>query len=244
MKIKKYMSFLILSIIVGLSNVSASSLYVNDYGVQFTNEQYDYITKMFYDGYQNTMTQDEFNRILNADLFNEKVTIVSNNEVSKIIETRSTQVTQNGRTTKIVKSCTSSECLVTITATWSLTPSINSWDVIGFRLTSGTINNIGTAKVTSPGYSISYPASYAQTSGNGFGHSVQLGGVPNMKVSTYMYCSVGGTAYGSYQHAMSNVSNATSKLYTIGAGGYGYVFNFYGAAVGKYDGATGVYISL
>ena len=43
---------------------------------------------------------------------------------------------------------------------------------------------------------------------------------------------------------LENVSNATSKLYTIGLGGYGYVFHFYGNAYGKYDAAPGVYKTI
>ncbi len=247
LKTKAYMLMVAFLMLFCTPIVNASSYYVNDYGVEFTEKQYNYISNLFYDGYQNDMTQEEFDRILNANLFEQPIVVVEPFEPIQINignNINSESVYQNGRTTKIVKSCTSSECLVTVTATWSLTPTINSWDVIGFRLTSGTINNIGTAKVTGTGYAQSYPVSNAQQSGNGFGHSVLLGGVTNMKVSTFMYCTPGGTVYGSYQHAMSNVSNATSKLYTIGAGGYGYVFNFYGAAVGKYDNATGVYTSL
>lgn len=247
MKPKVYMLIVALLMVVCIPVVNASSYYTNDLGVEFTEKQYNYVTDLFYDGYQKNMPQDEFDHILNSNLFDKPITAV---EINEPIFTnigngaKSDNVYQNGRTTKIVKSCTTTECLVTLTATWSLVPTVNSYDVIGFRPTSATITTIGTAKVTGNGYAVSYPSSSAQQSGTGFGHSVLLGGVTNMKASTYMYCTPSGTVYGSYQHAMSSISIANSKKYTIGAGGYGYVFNFYGASVGKYDNATGVYLSL
>lgn len=245
MKSKVYILLIAMSMIIGIPNVFAKTNFINKYGVEFTDEQYNYISDMFYDGYQKDMTQDELDRMIEANVFENIIEVVSYDNTSKnITGNKGTQVTQNGRTTKIVKSCNSTECLVTLTATWNLIPTINSYDVIGFRPTSASITTIGTAKVTGNGYSVSYPASSAQQSGTGFGHSVKLGGVSNMKASTYMYCTPSGTVYGSYQHAMSNISLANSKLYTISAGGYGYVFHFYGAASGIYDNATGVYISL
>ena len=226
--------------------VDASSYYTNELGVEFTEKQYNYVTDLFYDGYQKDMPQEEFDHILNSNLFEQPIVAKEIQPIQsyKVNNTKGDTVFQNGRTTKIAKSCNSTECLVTLTATWSITPTVNSYDVIGFRPTSATITAIGTGKVTGNGYSVTYPASAAQQSGTGFGHSVLLGGVTNMKATTYMYCTPSGTVYGSYQHAMSNISLANSKKYTIGAGGYGYVFNFYGAAVGKYDNAVGVYCSL
>lgn len=243
---KKYIYVLLAAILIGAPKVYASSYYVNDLGVEFTEQQYNYVTDMYYDGYQEEMTQDEFDKMDSLNLFNQPIQVIEEMnpiQIGLVNNPNGTSVTQNGRTTKLVKSC-SSECLVTLTATWSMIPPVQSYDVIGFRVTSATINTVAKATVKGTGYSWTSPASDAQVSSNGFGHSVKLGGVSGMKVTTSMYCSTGGTVYGSYQHAMSSISLANSKLYTIGAGGYGYVFNFYGNASGKYDNAVGVYTSL
>lgn len=243
---KKFVYILLIAMFIGMPIAHASSYYINDLGVEFTEAQYNYITDIYYDGYQDEMTQDEFDKIYDLDLFNQPIEIV---EEIQPIQTglgygiNSTSVTENGRTTRITKSC-SSECLVTLTATWNAIPTVNSYDVIGFRLSSASINTVGKATINGSGYSVTYASSSAQQSSNGFGHSVKLGGVSGMKVTTFMYCSTGGNVYGSYQHAMSSITLANSKLYTIGAGGYGYVFNFYGNASGKYDNAVGVYTSL
>lgn len=180
------------------------------------------------------------------DLFDQKVDIVENDNSiisSKNYNVFGTIVTQNGITTKIAKSC-SSECLVTLTATWSAIPTINSYDVIGFRVSDVMINSINKATIKGDNYSLTYQPTSAKKLNNGFGYSVKLGGVSNMKISTSMYTSTVGKIYGSYQHAKSNVSLATSKLYTISAGGYGGVFDSYSTAIGKYNNAVGVDIIL
>lgn len=232
------------TMIIGISNVKASTYYTNENGANFTKEQYDYITELYYDGYQQLMTQDDIDRMVKSGLFGqkiEKITIGSNGIIgANIIGTRSTSVTGGGRTLTIGSSCTT-ECLVTLTAQWAGTPSIKSWDVIGFRISNLTITDINVASIVGTGYSDTYFPAEARTFSNGFGYSVKLGNANNLKITTSMYTLPGGVAYGSYQHAVENVSKTTSQSYTIGLGGYGYVFHFTGNAYGKYDGAPGVY---
>jgi hypothetical protein len=50
--------------------------------------------------------------------------------------------------------------------------------------------------------------------------------------------------YGSYQHAITNVSLLQSQSYVISAAGLGYVFNFATSIEDYYDGMGGVDISL
>ena len=52
------------------------------------------------------------------------------------------------------------------------------------------------------------------------------------------------TVYGSYQHAMTAVTLAKSKSYTISHNGYGKVINFATAVQNDYDNMQGVSISL
>ena len=229
-----------------IPTVYADSYYANNNGVEFTKDQYNYISSLYYDGYQDEMTIEEYDKIVSLNLFNQPIEAIyqSDSITNKLLNgIKSGTVTENGRTTKIVKSC-STECLVVLTATWNIVPTVYSYDVIGFRISSGTINTIGKATVKGTGYSYTSNSSQAKSFSNGFGHSVKLSNVSNLKVSTSMYCSPGVTAYGSYQHAMSNITLANSKLYTIGAGGYGNVFIFYGNALNKYDDANGVSIFL
>ncbi len=233
---------------IGISSVSASTYYTNSKGVDFTEEEYNYISELYFDGYQSTMTQADLDKMKEFDLIGKPISKRTLNE-SKLLGTRSTSVTGGGRTLTISSSCGSTYCLVSLNAVWSGTPSVQSWDVIGFRYSGLTGIIYGSASVVGTGYSASYVSSgdSFQSFSNGFGYSVKLGNSNNLSVSTSFYCdssNAGKLVYGSYQHAMVSVSKATSKQYTIGVGGYGYVFHFSGNAYGKYDGAPGVFKNI
>ena len=242
-----YTFILFLTLMIGTNSVSASTNYVNSNGVEFTNQQYEFITNMYYDGYQELMTQNDLDKMIELDLFNQPIISVESNnglQFGGSYMINGSTVTQNGVTTKITKACTT-QCLVTLKATWSLIPTTNSYDVIGFRLANNaTINNINIATITGNNYSVTYQPSSAQQFSNGFGYSAKLGNTLGMKITTSMYTSTSGTIYGSYQHATSNVTLATSQMYTISPSGFGNVFAFYGAALLKYNNAVGVDITL
>ena len=243
---KKVLCLIALFMFFGLCDVKASTYYTNEKNVNFTKEQYDYISELFYDGYQNEMTQNDLDKMIDLDLIGKPISkkVISSDGIinDNPITPKSTYVYYAGRSLTIGSAC-GSECLVVLVAQWSGTPSIQSWDVIGFRTSSVTINQIGAASVSGTGYSATYYPSSTQFQqfSNGWAYSVKLGNASNLKISTSMYTEPGGIAFGSYQHAVETISLATSKLYTIVVGGYGYVFNFYGNAFGKYDGAPGVY---
>ena len=234
-------SLILLLSFLSISNVYAEKIYyTNSYGVNFTEKQYKYFTDMFWDGYQTSVTQDEFNKVQLLNLFESTI------EKEKIlipIESfeKGPSLTQNGRTTTISKSC-STQCLVTLNTTWNTTPTIQSWDVTGVRISGTSLGLINTAKVYGSGYFTTYSTPKVFT--NGFGYSVDLPNTSNIKVSISFYAGLGGTIYGTYQHAMSNTTEPISKLYTINSTGYGGVFSFSGSAIGIYDGAGGVNISL
>ena len=172
--------------------------------------------------------------MINLSLFGQPIVSVESDSIflpeNNYVINGST-VTQNGVTTKITKSCTT-ECLVVLKATWSLIPTINSYDVIGFRLSNASIDTINKATITGTNYSVTYQPSSARQFSNGFGYSVKLGNAMGMKITTSMYTTTSG-----YQHANYNVSLATSQLYTISPAGYG-------NALFKYNNAVGVDITL
>lgn len=228
-----------------VSSVFASEYYVNQNGVVFNAQQFNYISDMYYVGYQDTMTQIEFDKIVELGLFKQPIIIVEQNGMNSksnyVVMGNSS--TQYGVTTTITKSCTT-QCLVTLKATWSVIPSIKSFDVIGFRLANATIDTINKATISGNNYSVTYQPSEAKVSDNGFGYSIKLGNSVGLKITTSMYTSRNGTIFGSYQHSNYNVTLETSKLYNISPGGYGNVFSFYGDAMFKYNNATGVDITL
>lgn len=244
MKIRKSIFILIL---VGLlfvcssKNVDAKEIYfTNNNGVSLTQEEYDFLTEMYWDGYQNTMTQEEYNVFNNGGYFENKIEeniIYDYNENSIMGDTHSTA----NKTLKITKSC-SSNCIMAVTATWINNPTIRSYDVMGVRLSNvSLIGTVTTKAVTNSGTNY---ASNTQTFSNGFGASTLLPSGSSVRVYQTFITTMGGKVYASYQHAMENTTLATSKKYTISSTGYGGVLSFYGSAVGVYDAMNGVDISV
>ncbi len=247
--LKKYsklilVSLICLSIICSYSLVSAkevsNSYFTNENGVSLTKEEYDFLTKMYWDGYQKIMTQDEYNKFKENDIingeFDSKVVTVGDNNL-----TRGTTHTTASKSLKVSKSC-SSNCLVAVTLTWLGQPTIRSYDVMGSYLSSVTLQSNPNTRVSSS-TSTTFPTDIKK-SGNNFGVSFKLPSGSNLIINQDFYASKGGRVYSSYQHAMSNTTLATSKSYTFSLVGYGGVFNFTGNARNVYDAMNGVDIDL
>lgn len=53
-----------------ICNVNAQKIYYeNNYGVSLTEQEYTFITDMYWDGYQEYLTIDEYNEIKENNLF-------------------------------------------------------------------------------------------------------------------------------------------------------------------------------
>lgn len=138
---------------------------------------------------------------------------------------------------------------------WLITPKVKSYDVIAIRVDDATISSgsqRGTQFYIANGVSDTVEYSYNGTnmvlSSNGFGISMNL-----VDAASSFTCDIEAivtatsqwaTVYGSYQHAMTAVTLAKSKSYTISHNGYGKVINFATAVQNDYDNMQGVSISL
>lgn len=195
---------------------------------------------MYWEGYQEYLTLDDYNEFKNMNLFNQSI-----DKTTKIIEdiplTRGASVTSNLRTLTISKSC-SNTCVVTLVNKWIGTPTIKSYDVFGVRVNGVSITNIRNVLVSGDNYARTYSNPIVQN--NGFGYSVLVPNVGNVRATLTFVTTNGGMVYGSYQHAMRNTTEAVSKQYTIGLGGYGNVFNFTGSAREIYENSPGVDIQV
>lgn len=145
--------------------------------------------------------------------------------------------------------------LVDITTDWLITPRVKSYDVIAMRvddaiIKSGSQNGIQMYNNSSTSGSVDY--SYQGTnmvlSSNGFGISMNLvdaaSGFTCQIEAVVTATTKWATVYGSYQHAMTAVTLAKSKSYTISHNGYGKVINFATAVQNDYDNMQGVSIEL
>ncbi len=239
--VKSILALSILGLVVTTSQANAESIYyTNNYGVNFTKQEYDFYTKMFWDGYQKNVTQEKFDYITSLNLYDKDVERVE--VVTPEYMPINPSVTQNLRTLTISKGC-SSDCFMSLTVTWLGYPNVRSNDVMGARLQNASLNYIGSLDVYADNYVRTYD-NYKKPSSNGFGYTVPVPEAHNMRANVTFRTSTSGIVYGSYQHAMSAISEANSKLFTIGLNGYGKVFNFYGAAANVYDECNGVDIEL
>lgn len=229
-------------------NVTADEVYyTNANNVDMTEEQYNYFGNMYWDGFQDNVTQDMLDTAIENGFIGQPIERVVYDEdllpsqmITPSVETQGTIHETTAKRLVLTKSCGSISCGISITLTWKGQPHIKSYDVIG-ALLYGNVNLIGSPS-TYLGYSggtLSYTDPYYV--GGGFGQSVKLQtSTTFMQIAQSYVVNGSGTVFASYQHATSNISKATSKLYTVGFGGYGGVFHFYGAASNVFDHMGGV----
>lgn len=229
---------LIASVVCVQTYAKENNYYINDNNVSFSKEQYEYFTAMFYDGYQNLITQEEFNTYDEAEMKAENVETKYVNSISPLSTLHETTAKQ----LKISKSV-SSTAKISVVLTWKGTPKVKSYDVIGSYLEGvSSIGNVITRLSYGGG---SYDSNEIKSFNNGFGVSIKLpSSGSNIIVSQSFSTTLGGTVYASYQYATSSISLASSKYYTISKSGYGKVFSFYNNMSSKYDGMGGVYIDV
>lgn len=237
----KKILILLITVICGMCiQVSAKeSYYKNDNNVSFTKEQYEYFTAMFYDGYQELITQEEFNTYNEDEMKAEYVETKYLDFISPLSTLHETAAKQ----LKISKSTISPIAKISVVLTWKGTPKVKSYDVMGTYLEG--VNLVGNV-ITKVSYSGgNYDSNEIKNFNNGFGVSIKLpSSGSNIIVSQSFNATLGGTVYASYQHATSSISLASSKYYTISKSGYGKVFSFYNNMSSKYDGMGGVYIDV
>ena len=231
---------LLMILFMGVLNVNASNniYYKNEYGVEFTKEQYDFFTNMYYEGYQSVMANEDFNYY---DINYMNPNLVESKSSTNNIMTRATSITYANKTLKISKTSMPNYSIITLTASWTNPPAVKSYDVIGARFNGVTYySGLNTKLINSSGTTT---INNNQTFTNGLGCSVPLSG-SSIKVTQTFKVTGSGTVYGSYQHANSAISLANSKKYTISSSGFGSVFKFTGTATNVYDQMNGVSIAI
>lgn len=229
-------------------NVRADEVYyTNSHGVSLTEEQYNFLTELHFDGYQEYITEATHNKYLSMGLYDEKVT---KQVIEDFDDTGNSLNGQLHETTakrlELAYACANSICTMATSLEWKGAPKVLSYDVIGSYLYGNlTRLNAPTTYLYWSGQAIEFTDRVY--SGNGFGCTVLL-----QKSSVQMVIGQdvdvrvdgSGTFYSSYQHATKRITLETSKKYTTGFGGDGGVFFFYGSAVGVYDQMAGVDVHL
>lgn len=235
---RKMLYLMLFTLFLVIANdVNAEEIYyTNANNVSFTKEQYDYFTAMFQEGYQDILTPEMFNQyekeVMHPDLV----------EIKTYVEylppaTRASGITTPAKSLKIAVS-KMTECFTGVTLTWTVDPTIKSYDVMGAYLKNLTLTSTPFTTVTSSAGS--FTANDIKKLSNGFGTSIKLPDGLNIVINQSYNTTKGGTVYAAYEHAMSNVSFSNSQNFTIGLGGQGNVFDFADSVWGKYDQMDGV----
>lgn len=250
----KRLVFLLLGINVillsGIINANADEIYyTNNNNVSMTKAEYDYFGELYFEGYQEYVTTSEYNKFKTRNYFEGTIQKVEYDESitgtpENHMMPRATIHETNAKKLTIAAGCAGGICTMVTTLQWKGTPRVKSYDVIGALLYNNiTLLDEPITRLYYSGGTISY--SDEKYSGDGFGTSVKLReSTTNIRVNQTFDITGTGTVYASYQHAVETITKATSQLYTIGYGGDGGVFHFYGAAADVFDQMGGVYMTI
>lgn len=228
---KKFLIVLFVAIIaIYCQSVKAETIYyTNSKGVNFTEEQYNYIGKMFDEGYQEIISQDEF------DIFKSTKFNIDNIQKTEILinDITRSSVTTTAKSLSLSKDGN----IVSINLKWLKNPNVKSLDLIGFRLVDGNIRNIIGTYINSTNVSNQNNKLTAEN----YGQIVNISTISNGGYITLEFIVSGnGIVYGSYQHATKRTSYKVANSYNFASTGYGNVFGFYGDALQIYDKMSGV----
>ena len=247
---KKFLNYVMIFVLLMIitTSVNAQEIYYeNSNGITFTKEEYDFFSKMYYDGYQASMTKDDMKIYEGIELNPNSVessTYVDKSYKPGVIQTRGNYHETQAKILQIAKSG-SLNPVISIVAQWKYSPNVRSYDLVG-AFFSGDINMASgiTSKVIYTGGTNFSSANI--TASNGFGSVVLLpANGRNIVASTTFAVRGSGTVFGSYQHAKSVISLNNAKSFSISYSGLGNVFYFSNMNIrAKYDAMQGVSIGV
>ena len=233
--------------VISLNVYADEAFYTNDNGVSLTEQEYNFFANMYWDGFQEYVDNTLYNKYASMGLYDKEVhTSISDTSSNNGSQTYGLVHETTAKKLQLSYGCNGPVCAMVTSLQWKGTPTIRSYDVMG-SLLDGNLVRLSTpvTKLYWSGSTITYTDRVY--SGDGYGCSVLLqNSSTNMRIVQDVDLEITGNGifFSSYQHATSKISLETSKKYTVGFGGYGGVFYFYGSAVGIYDHMAGVNASL
>ncbi|MCM1052679.1 MAG: hypothetical protein NC483_01700 [Ruminococcus sp.] len=213
------------------------SYYVNEKGVSFTKEEYEFLSMMYWNGSQDLFNEEDYSKFVKSNIMNGDITIKEiKDEYNRALY--STSINDGSKTFKIA-----SDCYISLTTNWTTVPSIRSYDVMGAYLENTSLVNNPVTTISST--SGTRTSGEIQKFNNGFGVSLSLPiSGSSIVINQNFRVNKGGHVYASYQHATRVITLADSKNYTLSRNGYGGVFKFSGIASSVYDRMSGVDIAI
>lgn len=211
--------------------------YANSNGVEFTKDEYDFISDFYFEGYQEYMTMDNYLRLKSDDIMSKEINkVVMDNDGIQLFGESSYQSASK----KIVMSyACGTTCHVSTVVSWLTVANVRSYDLIGaYSPTSNALKFVD-AYMTYSGNVVNYTENNIST--NGISATIKLPST-DAKYNFVLDFTVssGAKVYASYQHAKKSISLANSRKYTFSSSGYGGVFKFDSSVSDYYDGMGGV----
>ena len=207
---------------------------------EFTEDEYNYFTKVHWDGIQKVMTQDYYDLFAGEDFKN--ATVEKKSLCIKRPQTRDTTYASTYYDEITISKSCGILCRVSTTVHWLGEPYVKSHDVMG-SLLSGP-SRLGTPGTLIIGDDDSSPPDTTVYQTDGFGAVFQVPNSQTLSIAQTFTYTGSGIVYATYQHALSTISLAHAQEFNINIAGYGSVFAFYGNAYGVYDAGPGVFITV
>lgn len=249
MKVIKKLFILVIALLIITLNENAKALenneiyYTNDHYVSFTKEEYDFVSKFYFDGYQEYMNQEDYNYIIDNDLMNGEIKIEEiYDEGNGILPLTSTSYATGSKKLKLSSSCTTN-CSMTLNLTWTVSPNTRSYDLIGaYSPTSGSLK-FSNSRIYYDG-EVKNQVEYKQES-HGVSATMKLPSPgEDIVILMHFQANKGTRVYASYQHAKRTITLTNSRKYSFNSGGYGHVFLFDESLNDYYDAMSGVQMDL
>lgn len=237
---KSILIVIIMSMIIPIT-VGAKEKYTTQNGIIMERSLYNELCSIYSEGFIETLTLGEFNNMANNNLDDIKKETYDEN-ILPLIVPYGTYYSTNSKSVSLIKNGN----YVTLLGSWKVKPTVNSYDVIGIRLSGLKLNGAFTFKqtyVSDGSYKVIYNGNN-KTFSNGFGSSALLQIGSNQEYSLTFMVSGSGTIYGTYQHAVSSITLNQSKDYIISSAGLGNVLDFSSSVKDKYDRMTGVDLTV
>ena len=243
---KIVMGILLSCLALNCSTVFADAYYTNDNGLEFTEFQYELMTSMLNETLVAEMTEEEYDNfgVSNMNPENAKLAIEEDNGNDSGIMPLGTYHETQSKKISIASVCDSSKCSVVTAVTWKKSPAVRSYDVIGHRIyNSSFVSTAGNLLLKTSGGSYGYDDKKGAS--NGIGCAVKLPSdetINYISLSTFMEPQ--GRVYGSYQHAIKNITLSKAMNFSFSDNGYGNVFLYPSSYDLTFDQMAGVYLVL
>lgn len=237
---KQILLFSFIVMCFGYRIVDAKEI-INYNGVKIEEEKYNTLVSIYGNNYIDFLTAEEYDMIRNNDLSKIKIDEYSEPLSFAIVPLGATHSTSYKTITIINNSGT-----ITLKLKWAQDPKIRSYDVIGIRFDGPSLNG-GVAfrqyyRVN--GELKSSTTSVKKELSNGFGMSFLLPSGERLESTITFNVSGTGIVYGTYQHAVTNVTLNESTSYSISYLGLGKVLKYSDLISEKYDRMSGVDVNV